>query len=67
MSAVSGRDAHRQITTVTSVVLVLLGAAIVVRTLAAGGGLLSLGILLGLLFMLAGAGRIYIARGARPR
>ena len=67
MSAVSGRDAHRQITTVTSVVLVLLGAAIVVRTLAAGGGLLSVGILLGLLFMLAGAGRIYIARGARPR
>ena len=61
----SGRDAHRQITILTSVVLVLLGAAMIVRTLSAGGGPLSLGILLGVLFVLAGAGRIVIARGSR--
>ena len=61
----SGRDAHRQLTTLSSIVLVLLGAAMIVRTLAAGGGPLSTGILLGVLFVLAGAGRIAIARGTR--
>ena len=65
MTRVSGRDAHRQITTLSSAVLVVLGVAMIVRTIAAGGGPLSLGILLGVLFVLAGAGRIVIARGTR--
>lgn len=43
----------------------VLGAAMIVRTVAAGGGVLSMGILLGVLFVLAGAGRIAIARGSR--
>jgi APA family basic amino acid/polyamine antiporter len=65
MTSVSGRDAHRRFTTLTSAVLVILGVAMIVRTIAAGGGPLSLGILLGVLFVLAGAGRIAIARGMR--
>ena len=47
---------------VFAVVMVLLGVAIVVRTLAAGGGPLALGILFGLLFIAAGAGRLYVER-----
>jgi hypothetical protein len=40
----------------------LLGAAIVVRTVAEGGGALALGIVVGVLFMAAGAGRLYVER-----
>ena len=47
---------------VLAVVMVLLGVAIVVRTLAAGGGPLALGILFGLLFIAAGVGRLYVER-----
>ncbi len=65
MSPVSGRDAHRRLTMLSSIVLMLLGDAMIVRTVAADGGVLSLGILLGVLFVMAGAGRIYIARGTR--
>jgi len=48
---------------VVSVVLIVLGAAIVVRTLleGVGGGL---GLLLGALFVVAGAGRLLLARKA---
>ena len=45
-----------------AVVMVLLGVAILARTLAAGGGPLALGVLLGLLFVAAGAGRLYLER-----
>ena len=45
-----------------SVVLLVLGVAIVVRTLAAGGGPIALGTLMGVLFVAAGAGRLYIER-----
>jgi hypothetical protein len=49
------------IATVLSAVLVLLGVAIIVRTLAAGvGG--GLGLLLGSLFVLAGGLRLYLQR-----
>jgi hypothetical protein len=48
-------------TTVTSILLVLLGIAIVVRTILAGGGPLAFGILMGVLFVAAGAGRLYVA------
>ena len=39
-----------------------LGAALVVRTLAAGGG--QVGIVVGVLFLGLGAGRLYLARRA---
>ena len=50
------------ITLVLSGAMVVLGVAIVARTLAGGGGPLALGILLGLLFVAAGAGRIWAER-----
>lgn len=54
------RDIHRGTTAVLSAILVLLGIAMIVRTLAAGGGGLALGLLLGVLFIAAGLGRLYI-------
>ena len=46
-----------------AVITVGLGVALVAATLAQGSG--GLGILLGLLFIAAGAGRLYVARGGR--
>jgi multisubunit Na+/H+ antiporter MnhB subunit len=54
------RDLHRGTTAVLSTILVLLGVAIIVRTLAAGGGGLAFGLLLGVLFVAAGLGRLYV-------
>jgi hypothetical protein len=48
-----------------STVIVLIGVALLVSTLARGGGPLAVGVLLGVLFVLAGAGRLYLARGER--
>jgi hypothetical protein len=48
-----------------STVIVLIGVALLVSTLARGGGPLAIGVLLGVLFVLAGAGRLYLARGER--
>ncbi len=45
-----------------SILLVVVGIAILVRTIAAGGGVLALGILLGVLFVAAGAGRLWVSR-----
>jgi hypothetical protein len=53
----------RNVTRLTSVLIVCLGVAIVVRTIAAGGGATAYGILVGVLFMAAGAGRLYLQRG----
>jgi hypothetical protein len=50
------------ITLFLSALMVLVGVAMIVRTLVAGGGALALGIVLGLLFMAAGAGRIWTER-----
>lgn len=44
-----------------SAVFIALGLAILVNTLANGGGPLSLGMLLGLAFVAVGAGRLWIA------
>jgi hypothetical protein len=46
-----------------SVLIVLIGVALLVSTIARGGGPLAVGVLLGLLFVAAGAGRLYLARG----
>jgi hypothetical protein len=43
--------------------MVLIGVALLVSTLARGGGPLAIGVLLGVLFVAAGLGRLYIARG----
>jgi hypothetical protein len=44
-----------------SLVFVALGLALLVSTLAAGGGPLSVGVLLGVAFLAVGAGRLWIA------
>jgi hypothetical protein len=62
------RELHRQTTAVLSAVLVVLGVAMIVRTLVAGGGAGAFGLLLGVLFIAAGVGRIYLNnRMARER
>ena len=42
--------------------MIVLGAVMIVRAATGGGGPLALGILLGVLFVSAGAGRIYLER-----
>lgn len=49
-------------TRVFSAILVLLGAAMIVRTAVAGGGLLALGYVFGGLLVLVGALRLYLSR-----
>jgi hypothetical protein len=44
-----------------SFLFLLLGLVILISTLAAGGGPLSVGVLLGLAFLAVGAGRLWIA------
>lgn len=48
-------------TRILSAAMVLIGVALVVRTLAAGGGGAARGVILGVLFVLAGLGRLWIA------
>jgi hypothetical protein len=56
------RDLHRSSTRVLSAAMLLIGVALVVSTIARGGGPLAIGILLGVLFVAAGAGRLYLSR-----
>ncbi|HEY8582378.1 MAG TPA: hypothetical protein VIL49_05500 [Capillimicrobium sp.] len=52
---------HGAATKLLSVVLVVLGVALIVRTLTAGGGAGAVGVLLGALFVAVGVGRLWIA------
>jgi hypothetical protein len=45
-----------------AVLMMLLGVAIIARTVAAGGGPIAVGLILGLLFVAAGAARLYVER-----
>lgn len=47
-----------------SALLVLVGLAMVVTTLARGGGALAIGVVVGSLFALLGAARLWLARAA---
>ena len=49
-------------TRLLSAVMVLIGLAMIVRTLAEGGGAVALGLLLGALFVAAGVGRLWAER-----
>ena len=53
-------------TRVLSAALLVLGVAMIVIALAGGGGAFALGVVLGTLVALLGAGRLYLAR-PRPR
>jgi hypothetical protein len=46
---------------VMSVLMLALGIAILVSTVVSGGGVLSVGVLLGTAFLAVGAGRLFIA------
>ena len=56
------QQAYRQSTRVMGALICILGVAILVSTLARGGGPLALGVLVGAAFALLGAGRVYLAR-----
>jgi hypothetical protein len=50
-------------TRVLNALLVLVGIAMVVSALASGGGALALGVVLGTMLALLGAGRLWLSRG----
>jgi hypothetical protein len=53
---------HSSSTRVLSIVMIVIGIALIVRTLVAGGSALATGIVLGVLFVLAGLARLYLQR-----
>jgi hypothetical protein len=52
-------------TALLSILMVVIGVVLIVRTLSAGGGALATGLVLGLLLVAAGAGRLYLRRLTR--
>ena len=52
---------YRRLSVLLAATIVALGIALIAVTLANGGG--QVGILLGVLFIAAGAGRLYVQRG----
>jgi hypothetical protein len=48
-----------------SIVMIVIGVVLCIRTLVAGGGALASGLVLGVLFVVAGAGRMYLRRLTR--
>ncbi len=61
------KSAYTISTRVLSVVLILVGIAMVVSALARGGGALAFGVVLGSSFAVLGAGRLWLARGGGER
>jgi multisubunit Na+/H+ antiporter MnhB subunit len=57
------RRAYTTSTRVLSALLLVLGIAMIVSALANGGGALALGVVLGTMIALLGAGRLWLARG----
>jgi hypothetical protein len=58
-------EVYRGVTRLFALVIVGFGIAIVAVTLANGGGVTSVGLLIGLLFTALGVGRLYLALRAR--
>ncbi len=54
------RQVHQTSTRVMSILMIIIGIVLLVRTLIAGGGALATGILIGLLFVAAGGARLYL-------
>ena len=50
------------VTLVLSGLMVAIGVAMIVRTIAGGGGPIAVGLVIGLLFVAAGAGRLWVER-----
>ena len=60
--APQGRSLHNASTRVLSSLVLLLGVAIIVSTIVRGGFGFSYGMIFGVLFVAAGAGRLWVAR-----
>ena len=56
---------HDAATHFLSGLMIVIGAAMLVSTVIRGGGPISFGVVLGVLFIAAGAGRIYVQRKIR--
>lgn len=56
---------HDAATHLLSGVMIVIGIAMLVSTVARGGGPLAFGVVIGALFVAAGAGRIYVQRRIR--
>ena len=54
------RQVYSSSTRIFSIAMIVIGIALIARTLAAGGGAIATGIVLGVLFVLAGAARLYL-------
>ena len=53
--------AYRQSTRILSAAILGLGVMMIVTTVARGGGALALGLIVGVAFVVLGAGRLYLA------
>jgi len=53
---------YRAMTQLLAVATIALGVVMVATTIARGGGPISVGVVLGLLFVAVGAGRLYLLR-----
>jgi hypothetical protein len=56
----TGRQLHRAGTTVLSLAMVAIGIALAIEAIDGHGGVLSARLLLGVLFLAAGTGRLYL-------
>jgi hypothetical protein len=56
------RQVYRGGTFVLSILMIVVGVALLVSTVVRGGGPLAIGILFGVLFMAAGGARLYLLR-----
>jgi hypothetical protein len=56
----TGRQVHRTGTAVLSLAMVAIGIALMVEAIGGHDGLLSVRLLLGVLFLAAGSGRLYV-------
>lgn len=56
-----GPNLYRGSTRVLSTLMLVLGMVMLVSTLARGGGVLAIGVIMGALFTCAGAGRLYVS------
>ena len=61
----TGRGAHRTGTFVLSLLMAAIGVALIVQAVGEGGSVISARLLLGALFLAAGAGRLYLLRKGR--
>jgi hypothetical protein len=56
----TGRQVHRTSTLVLSLLMLVIGLALIVQTVSGNGSAISARLLLGVLFLAAGIGRLYV-------